>query len=116
MRASELSGRFLPDINYMTRQTDINPRMRSILVDWLIELFPRFHLQSETLFIAVNIIDRFLMKMLVFRPRLQLLGVTAMHIACKYQEIYAPNVHDLIFWTDDAYEINDVSQMETLVL
>ena len=72
---------FLPKYGYMKSQPDINEKMRAILVDWLIEVHFKFKLLPETLFITVNIIDRFLEKTKIKRQRLQLLGVTAMWIA-----------------------------------
>ena len=46
----------------MIHQTEINDKMRAILVDWLIEVHSKFKLRKETLFITINIIDRFLEK------------------------------------------------------
>ncbi len=83
----------------MIFQTEINQAMRSILIDWLIDLHQKWKLQPETLFITVNTIDRYLMRRLVTRSRLQLLGVSALFIACKYQEIYPPVLSDLVHMT-----------------
>lgn len=77
--------------------------MRAILVDWLIEVHSKFKLQRETLFIAITIIDRFLEKIKVSKSKLQLVGVSALLIACKYEEIYPPEVKDFVYITDRAY-------------
>ena len=77
--------------------------MRAILVDWLIEVHHKFKLLPETMFITVSIIDRFLEKQLVSKLQLQLVGVTALMLACKYEEIYPPDVKDFVFITDGAY-------------
>jgi cyclin B len=53
-----------------TRQTDINEKMRAILVDWLIEVHYKFKLLPETLFLTVNLIDRYLEKCDVIRTKL----------------------------------------------
>ena len=90
--------------------------MRSILVDWLIEVHLKFKLLPETLFITVNIIDRFLEKHKVSKARLQLVGVTALLIASKYEEIYPPDMKDFVFITDKAYSKQDVVQMEYTIL
>ena len=83
-----IENKNLPIENYMTvKQTDINEKMRIILVNWIIEVHFKFHLLSETLFICVNIIDRYLSKKDINRKYLQLLGVTSLFIACKYEEI-----------------------------
>jgi cyclin B len=77
---------------YMTSQTDINDKMRAILVDWLVEVHLKFKLMPETLFLTVNLIDRYLAAAPVTRKNLQLVGVTAMLLASKYEEIWAPEV------------------------
>ncbi len=66
--------------------------MRAVLVSWLIEVHMKFKLLPETLFLTVNLIDRYTEKKQVSRTNYQLLGVTAMLIASKYEEIYAPEV------------------------
>jgi cyclin B len=77
--------------------------MRAILVDWIIEVHLKFKLLPETLFITVNLIDRYLSIINIKRNNLQLVGVTAMFIASKYEEIYAPEVKDFVYITDYAY-------------
>jgi len=64
--------------------------MRGILVDWVIEVHLRFRLLPETLFLTINIIDRYLEKTIMERVRLQLVAVAALLIASKYEEIYVP--------------------------
>ena len=113
----EIEKNDLPLENYISiKQTDINEKMRIILINWIIEVHFKFHLLSETLFICINIIDRYLSKKDINRKYLQLLGVTSLFIACKYEEIYAPSSKDLIFMTDNAYKIEEMIQMESDIL
>lgn len=65
----------------MKKQPDITYSMRSILVDWLVEVTEEYKLQTETLYLAVSYIDRFLSYMSVVRAKLQLVGTAAMFIA-----------------------------------
>lgn len=65
------------DPAYMAKQPHINARMRAILVDWLVEVHYKFKCCPETLYLTVNLIDRFLDRKQVPRPKLQLVGVTA---------------------------------------
>ncbi|WOG97715.1 hypothetical protein DCAR_0417056 [Daucus carota subsp. sativus] len=102
--------------NYMTGQYDINERMRRILIDWLIEVHDKFNLRPETLYLTVNLIDRFLAVQPIMRQKFQLVGVTAMLIASKYEEISAPAVEDLILISDRAFTRNEVLQMEILMV
>ena len=101
---------------YMDQQKDINKKMRSILVDWLVEVHHRFKLQPFTLWLCVNILDRYLMLTPTNRNKLQLVGVSALLIACKYEEIYPPEVNDCIYITDNAYERTEVLKMESNIL
>lgn len=94
---------------YMESQPHINERMRSILVDWLVEVHLKFKLVPETLYLTVNLIDRYLEREEVSRPKLQLVGVTSLLIASKYEEIYPPELRDLVYICDRAYTRSDVS-------
>ena len=90
--------------------------MRQILVDWLVEVSEEYKLQTETLHLAVNYIDRFLSLMSVQRSKLQLVGTAAMFIASKYEEIYPPDVSEFVYITDDTYTKRQVLRMEHLVI
>jgi hypothetical protein len=90
--------------------------MRAILIDWLIQVHGKFKLLPETLFITVNLIDRYLEKVIIQRNQLQLVGVTSMLIASKYEEIYAPEVKDFVYITDRAYTREDILDMEQQML
>ncbi|GMH52116.1 hypothetical protein TL16_g01159, partial [Triparma laevis f. inornata] len=96
----------------MDMQADINSKMRAILIDWLIEVHMKFKLVPETLYLCVNIIDRYCETKTVPRAKLQLVGVTAFLIACKYEEIYPPEVRDCVYITDNAYTRQEVLDME----
>ncbi|KAI4389639.1 hypothetical protein MLD38_001844 [Melastoma candidum] len=102
--------------NSMDRQPDINDRMRGILIDWLIEVHYKFELMDETLYLMVNMIDRFLEVQQIGRKNLQLVGVTAMLLACKYEEVTVPVVEDLIIISDNAYDRKEVLDMEKLMV
>ncbi|VVB10160.1 unnamed protein product [Arabis nemorensis] len=102
--------------DYMSQQFDITDKMRAILIDWLIEVHDKFELMNETLFLTVNLIDRFLSKQAVVRKKLQLVGLVALLLACKYEEISVPIVQDLVVISDKAYTKNDVLEMEKIML
>mmetsp|Transcript_25834 Transcript_25834/g.56867 ORF Transcript_25834/g.56867 Transcript_25834/m.56867 type:complete len:385 (+) Transcript_25834:186-1340(+) len=101
---------------YMENQTHINERMRSILVDWLVEVHLKFKLVPETLYLTINLIDRYLERQEVSRPRLQLVGVTSLLIASKYEEIYPPELRDLVYICDRAYTRSEIIAMEEKML
>ena len=103
-------------VPYMDRQPDINKKMRAILVDWLVEVHLRFKLEPLTLWLTVNILDRYLMREQVLRAKLQLVGISSLLIACKYEEIFPPAVQDCVSITDKAYNKEQILQMESRIL
>jgi len=104
--------------DYLSGQTEILPKMRSVLIDWLVGVHLQFHLLQETLYTTVAILDRFLQTHLVTitRKKLQLVGVASMLIAAKYEEIYAPEVKDFVYITDRAYTEKEILKMEIKIL
>jgi cyclin A len=107
LRVSELKRRPLPD--FMERiQKDVTQSMRGILVDWLVEVSEEYTLASDTLYLTVYLIDWFLHGNYVQRQQLQLLGITCMLIASKYEEISAPRIEEFCFITDNTYTRDQV--------
>eukprot|EP00127_Corallochytrium_limacisporum_P003957 Clim_evm6s156 gene=Clim_evmTU6s156 len=98
--------------DYMGYQPAIKPRMRAILVDWLVDVHIKFKLLAETLYLTVNIIDRYLERRECEKNHLQLVGVTAMLIASKYEEIFPPEVNDFVWMTDQAYSSRQILEKE----
>ncbi|KAG5392326.1 hypothetical protein IGI04_022289 [Brassica rapa subsp. trilocularis] len=116
MRVSEqLKRRPVPD--FMERiQKDVTQSMRGILVDWLVEVSEEYTLVPDTLYLTVYLIDWFLHGNYLERQRLQLLGITCMLIASKYEEISAPRIEEFCFITDNTYTRDQVLEMENQVL
>ncbi|XP_028562961.2 G2/mitotic-specific cyclin-B2 isoform X4 [Podarcis muralis] len=113
LRQLEVQQRVFP---FYLDGTEINGRMRAILVDWLIQLHARFQLMQDTLYMCVAIIDRFLQAQPVSRKELQLVGVTAMLLAAKYEEIYPPSILDFVYMTDRAYTPTQIRATEQKIL
>jgi hypothetical protein len=112
----ELEIATMANPDYMDSQTELEWKMRGILVDWLLEVHTRFRLLPETLFLAVNIIDRFLSAKIVQLDRLQLVGVTAMFIASKYEEVLSPHVQNFRHVADDGFTEEEILSAERFVL
>ena len=102
--------------NYMLNQNDINEKMRMILIDWLIEVHLKFKLLPETLFLTINFIDRYLQNNQTKRDKLQLIAVSSLLIACKYEEIYPPEISSFVYITDNAYKKEDILNYEIKIL
>lgn len=90
--------------------------MRGILLDWLIQVHGRFRLSPETLYLCINIIDRFLSARVVSLAKLQLVGVTCMFIAAKVEEMIAPTVSNFVQCADSTYKENEIIQAEKYIL
>jgi hypothetical protein len=100
----------------MELQNEISPKMRTILLDWLVEVHKKYKFRRETLFLTVSLIDRYLSRCLITRRRLQLVGVTAMFIAAKFEEIEPPPVQDFAYITDNAYKKDEILNLECSML
>jgi len=95
----------------------ISSVMRAILVNWLIEVAQEYKLRKETLFNAINYADRFLQKHEnIQRNFLQLIGITCILIAAKYEEIEVPRVDELVYITDSTYDSKQILETEKIIL
>ncbi|KAI1075064.1 cyclin-like protein [Whalleya microplaca] len=112
----DLECNSVPNPQYMSQQDDLEWKTRGILVDWLIEVHTRFHLLPETLFLAINIIDRFLSMKVVQLDRVQLVGITAMFIASKYEEVLSPHVSNFEHVADDGFSVAEILSAERYIL
>lgn len=100
--------------NYIQSQVQVNARMRAILVDWLVQVHDKFRLLQETLFLTVSFLDRYLsIDAKVDKANLQLVGVTAMFLASKIEEMYTPEIGDFVYITDNAYSASMIRSLET---
>lgn len=106
----------MPNPDYMDHQDHLEWHLRGVLVDWLIEVHTRFHLLPETMFLAINIIDRFLSARVVELEKLQLVGITAMFIASKYEEVLSPHVQNFKHVADDGFSEDEILKAERFVL
>lgn len=109
-------AKYQPTPDYMDHQSDITHNMRSILVDWLVEVGEEYKLSSQTLFLTVNYIDRLLGQMPINRNKLQLLGITCMLVGSKYEEIYPPSIDEFVYISDNTYSRKEVLNMESVLL
>lgn len=110
------SERNISVIDPFDQQTEINRRMRGILFNWLLEIQFKFELKTRTIFLAANIFDRFLQYQQVSKDRLQLIGITCFWIASKYEDIYPPELKELVHLCDQLYTAQDIIDCETQIL
>lgn len=102
--------------DHLAKQPDINAKMRGILVDWLVDVNLKFKLLPQTLFLSVALLDRYLAARQVLRQRLQLVGVTALMMAAKFEEVYPPQLKDYVAVCDNAYTRTELLSTEAEIL
>ncbi|RCI08607.1 hypothetical protein L249_4888, partial [Ophiocordyceps polyrhachis-furcata BCC 54312] len=112
----ELEIKMLPNPHYMEMQTEIQWSMRSVLMDWLVQVHNRFGLLPETLYLTVNYIDRFLSCKVVSIGKLQLVGATAILVASKYEEINCPSLEEIVYMVDGGYSLEEILKAERFML
>ncbi|XP_037076534.1 G2/mitotic-specific cyclin-B3-like [Pollicipes pollicipes] len=99
-----------------TKQPDLTEMMRAILVDWMVEVQESFELNHETLYMAVQLVDVYLGHVVVSRETLQLVGATAIFVACKFDERLPPPLDDFLYICEDAYARREVIFTEMKML
>lgn len=107
---------FKPIAAYMTFQEELRWAMRTVLIDWIIDVHNKLNLLPETLYLAINLIDRFLSIRVVSLGKLQLVGVSGLLIASKYQEITSPSIATLVVITDRSFTENEILRAEKYML
>jgi len=105
-----------PDPHYFPSQSDIRPRMRTILFTWMTEVHMKYGMKRDViLWAAFQICDRYLSRVDSHRRELQLIGCTALWIASKYHEIHPPLANDFVNISDNAFTKNDLFTMEARI-
>ncbi|XP_055908344.1 G1/S-specific cyclin-E isoform X2 [Eupeodes corollae] len=108
---------YLRDSTMLDNHPGLQPRMRAILLDWLIEVCEVYKLHRETYYLAVDYLDRYLStQKRVQKTHLQLIGITCLFIAAKVEEIYPPKIAEFAYVTDGACLEEDILQHELILL
>ncbi|KAG8441764.1 hypothetical protein GDO86_010804 [Hymenochirus boettgeri] len=117
MKMLSKESRYVHSSNILKNHPTLNPDMRSILLDWLIEVAEVYSLHRETYYLAQDFFDRFMAtQKCINKSMLQLIGVTSLFIAAKLEEIYPPKLHEFAYVTDGACSEDDILQMELIIL
>ncbi|VDO66479.1 unnamed protein product [Schistosoma mattheei] len=104
--------------DYMATNCEITPRMRYILINWLVQVHYSYKLQPETLYLCVGILDRYLLKnsKSLTKDGFQLIGVASLFIAAKFEEMYPPDISDFSSITNNTYSKSDIRNTEQIIL
>lgn len=117
LNAKKNELKYLPDPAYMEmNQPTLTVRMRAVLIDWLVDVHRTFKLKPETFFLTINIVDRFLGIREISKTKLQLVGVTALVIACKYEEIHFPDLGEFEKLCSYSFKRSDLLATERAIL
>ena len=108
----------MPDVASIDIQTEIKWFMRPYLMDFLIEAHQAFGLSADTLFLSINLLDRYCSKRIVYKKHYQLVGCAALLIASKYgdRKDLVPTIKELRNMCCSLYEDDMFLQMEWHVL
>ncbi|SCU99288.1 LAFA_0G23112g1_1 [Lachancea sp. 'fantastica'] len=112
----ELEDKWRPHPRYMLFQPELKWSYRSTLIDWIVQVHARFQLLPETLFLTVNIIDRFLSRKTVTLNRFQLVGAAALFLAAKFEEINCPTIKEILYMLDNAYSKEELLKAERYMI
>ncbi|KAF8660762.1 hypothetical protein AX16_001556 [Volvariella volvacea WC 439] len=106
----------LPNPNLMELQTDIDWDQRAAAVEWIINLHRHYQFVQETIFLFTNVLDRFLSRRRVSASKFQLAAMACFLIACKYEEMFAPSVPEVVEFSRGAFGADDLLKAEKYVL
>ena len=112
----EKEGQICPKEGFLKQQTEINDRARSKVINWMIKCQLRFHFSNESLFLAVSLLDRFLEKQQIDKKSLGLVGVAALLIAWKYEEVCPLRLEGLLSCSNEKCSPSKVHNMELQLL
>ena len=103
---------------FIENQPELTWRMRKTLISWLIEVHAEYDLRQETLYLAINMIDRVCSKVRIARHQYQLLGIASLWIASKYEENHGkvPSLKNLTYICCNSYCERDFVDMERMIL
>ena len=102
--------------NFMDIQRTVKEDLRAVLVDWFVGVALKFKLKSDTLYLAVSLLDRYLATSSISRSNLQITGICCLVLAAKYEEIYPPELQDFVYISDRACTKQQIIEMERSVI
>ena len=109
--------KFMVDPEYIYKiQTEIRDTSRAFLLEWIIDVHRKFRLKPECLYVTQHIIDQFLSRKKIQKNQLHLLGVSTLLISSKYEEIYPPDLRDLLAISENKFNRDQVIAMEKDIL
>ena len=96
--------------------SEINEKHRAVVIEWLSYNIHYFSQSNETLFMSINIMDRYISKKKITLSNYQLVAISSYLIASKYEDTNSPSIDDLIYISKNIYSHNDIIEMEIDIL
>ncbi|EJS44407.1 clb3p [Saccharomyces arboricola H-6] len=112
----KLEQLYRPDPYYMDKQPELRWSFRGTLIDWIVQVHEKFQLLPETLYLCINIIDRYLCKKIVPVNKFQLVGAASLFIAAKYEEINCPTIKDFVYMSENCFSKEELLDAERTIL
>lgn len=112
----ELEKKYMPNPDYILDQNELEWSQRGLLMDWLVDIHSKLRLLPETLFLAGNIVDRFMTLRIVSLDKIQLVGITSLLLAAKYEEVFPPVLNHFVYFTGGNFEESDILGAEKFIL
>ncbi|OIW08097.1 hypothetical protein TanjilG_06640 [Lupinus angustifolius] len=107
----------LPDIDNECNQLEVSEYIDEIYqYYWVTEVHFKFDLMPETLYLTVTLVDQYLSQVTINKSDMQLVGLTALLLASKYEDFWHPRVKDLISISAQSYTRDQMLGMEKLIL
>ena len=117
MRKMETNLKVDPDyLSKVQLPTEVKDTSRAFLIEWIIDVHRKFRLRPETLYVTVFIVDRYLSLKQIKKSELHILGVTSLLISTKYEEIYPPQLKELLNVSENKFNKAEVLKMELDIL
>lgn len=107
---------YLADNDLFDLQSTITPKMRATVIDWLVEVHGKMGFHTDTLYLTVNLMDRFLSQCDIDKSTYQRYGCAALLIAAKNLELIPPSLKDLVRYADDSFTAHLLSRSESHIL
>jgi len=113
-------AKYMPPSNYLNGSGPngriISMTMRTTVINWIVNVHKKFKLKQETLFLAINVVDRFLATCPVSKDKLTLVAATSLLVASKFEDQWAPLVRDLVYVGSSSFTAAEVRGMENTIL
>lgn len=104
--------------DYIKNRKNLNKENLEEMIKWMSEIYVTGYLESETLMLSVNILNRILDLRDIDKSKLFLLGIGCLLIASKFEDIdeNALTIDQLLIYSSNTYTIDEIKTVERIIL